>query len=50
MSKAELRDPQVKDLSHGELVIPPGELAECKRQIHLNLGVPRISVVVKVRS
>ena len=25
--KAELTDPQIKDLHHGELVIPPGELA-----------------------
>ena len=25
--KAELKDQQVKDLYHGELVIPPGELA-----------------------
>ena len=25
--KAESRDPQVKDLYHGELVVPPGELA-----------------------
>ena len=25
--KPELRDPQAKDLCHGELVLPPGELA-----------------------
>ena len=37
--KAELRDPQVKDLYHGELVIPPGKLT-------VEYGRPMVPMVI----